>query len=540
MKHQTIRICLTTLVLTLALVLSACGSSATQATTMELAKIDGSVSVLGGDGKEVTPAENLMLSSGYQVGTQGESYAWVNLDDVKFTKLDQNTEIKIAQNGNMLESEVKSGSLFFNITEPLGDDETLDIRTASMAVSIRGTCGWVEVPDEDHMNVYLLEGTAKANTGDNSVTISAGEMAAMDGDGGIFVAKFTAGELPDFVTEEFAHNSALAQEVLDASGIDVCNPPQPDPMADALEAYHAILGQADTYFTDDYDGDNAPTINYTYALMRMQQEQQIPALILREETISSMVGDMYSAVVFQYDSDRAEVIPIEGQLNEGVSGTSYRGGLAGSGDGVGILETSWSSGTGEGTIVKVTIAGDRLQSDTLFDGFLFDESNETLNQISSLEIDWHDITDLSALDSYGQLQSQPQTQTGHENASLLAGYTGIYTPYETFHDGYGGGERLQDITLTESGMITGGGTSWNTIDVNGLEPSEILQNEDGSIEITFSGSTALYRVYPAGVVPVGYACNYTDEYWQGELDLSKVHIQYLYIDGGVMEVLYHN
>lgn len=332
----------------------------------------------------------------------------------------------------------------------------------------------------------------------------------------------------------------------DTSGIDV--PPEPDPVADALTAYGTILGQADTYFSDEYYGDDVPTINYTYTLIQMQQENQIPALVLRKETISDLGGNICSALVFQYDPDRGTALQLEGELSDGVGGTGYRGSLAKSGDGVGILETSWSSGTGNGTIVKITAAGDKLQSDTLFDGFIFDEANEALDQITSLEIDWYDITNLSALDGYvqpeiqteTQMEAQGEVQEEDEDTCPLVDYAGTYTPYEGFHEWYGGGERLRDITLAESGMITGGGTSWNTLDSNGLEPAQILQKEDGSIEITYSDSVAVYTIYPAGVVPDGYASNYTDDYWQEELDLSKVHIRYLYIDGGVMEVLYHN
>lgn len=48
----------------------------------------------------------------------------------------------------MLELYVRSGSLFFDVTEPLEEDESMDIRTSTMAVGIRGTSGWVEVEDE--------------------------------------------------------------------------------------------------------------------------------------------------------------------------------------------------------------------------------------------------------------------------------------------------------------------------------------------------------------------------------------------------------
>ena len=88
-------------------------------------------------------------------------------------------------------------------------------------------------------------------------------------------------------------------------------------------------------------------------------------------------------------------------------------------------------------------------------------------------------------------------------------------------------------------MVTGGGTSWNVIDINGLEPSEILQNEDGSIEIRFSGHAAVYRIYPAGVMPDIYTYDYTHDYWQEKLDLDKVHIKYL-VTNEPLEILYHN
>lgn len=210
--------------------------------------------------------------------------------------------------------------------------------------------------------------------------------------------------------------------VPDTSGIDVLNPPKPEPAADALTAYRTLVEQTDTYFIDEYSGDDVPVINYTYALIRMQQEHQIPALVLRKETVSSKWGNVIcSAVVFQYDPVRGAAIRLEGQLDEGV-GTGYRGSLAMSEDEVGILQISWSSGTGNGTIMKVTAAEGKLRSETLFDGCLFDESDVTLNQITSLEIDWHDITDLSALDNY----VWPETQTENENTGLLAGYASNY------------------------------------------------------------------------------------------------------------------
>ena len=124
MKKTTTR--LAALALSLALLLTSCAGG-TLATTMHLRKTEGTVGVSDGEGKELTPKDNLGLYSGYQVETQAESYAWIDLDKVKLTKLDQDSEVEINKEGKKLELDVKSGSLFFNVTEPLTDDEKSEL-----------------------------------------------------------------------------------------------------------------------------------------------------------------------------------------------------------------------------------------------------------------------------------------------------------------------------------------------------------------------------------------------------------------------------
>ena len=135
---------------------------------------------------------------------------------MKLAKLDQDSEIAITKEGKELEIEVKSGSLFFNVTEPLADDETM---------GIRGTCGWVT---QD--TAALLEGTVEVTAGERSVTISTGEIAVLTADGNIDVRPFRAASVPDFVRAEFEEDSALAEAVLNASGLDVLDPPTDDPI----------------------------------------------------------------------------------------------------------------------------------------------------------------------------------------------------------------------------------------------------------------------------------------------------------------------
>lgn len=220
MKHRGKR--LAALFLALTLPLTACGGGKAAAATMHLIKTEGEVKVDDAEGKSVQLMENLGLFSGYGVDTRSESFAWIDLDEVKLTKMDQDSQIEIRKEGEKLEIEVKSGSLFFRVTEPLAEDETMEIRASTMLVGIRGTCGWVTLSEDgDRLSVCLLEGRVQCEADGANETVQAGEMAVMTTAGEITVEKFTAADIPAFVREEIEEDSDLAQAILDSSGIDL-------------------------------------------------------------------------------------------------------------------------------------------------------------------------------------------------------------------------------------------------------------------------------------------------------------------------------
>ena len=223
----------TSLLLALVLLLTSCGGGGTSAATMHLRKTEGTVGVSDSEGKDVTPRENLGLYSGYQVGTQAESYAWIDLDEVKLTKMDADSEVEITKEGKKLEINVKSGSLFFNVTEPLADDETINIVASTMVIGVRGTCGWVT---ED--TAALLEGTVTVTAGDQEVTVNAGEMAVLTEDETLEVKPFTANDVPAFVREEIAEDEDLAADIQDTTGMDLTG-------ADPMAPYAESLAQLD-------------------------------------------------------------------------------------------------------------------------------------------------------------------------------------------------------------------------------------------------------------------------------------------------------
>ena len=171
------------------------------ATTMHLLRADGQVDVQNDKGKAVPAAENLGLYHGYQLGTQAASYAWIDLDSVKLAKLDEASEIEILKTGKALEIDLHSGSVFFNVTEPLADDETMAIRTTTMVVGIRGTCGWVST-DGATTTVALLEGEVSCQaTGGETLTLQAGQRAVCDGSQ-ITVSSLQTEDIPAFVYGE--------------------------------------------------------------------------------------------------------------------------------------------------------------------------------------------------------------------------------------------------------------------------------------------------------------------------------------------------
>lgn len=205
------------LIFPIVLTCSSCGKK-NAATTMNLIKTEGEVGVDDATGKSLQLIENMRLYSGYGVGTQTESYAWINFDDVKMSKLDQDSEILIKKDGGKLEIDVRSGSMFFNITEALGEDESMDIRTSTMVVGVRGTSGWV-VENGSKSSVALLHGKAETtlstSVGEENVTIGAMEVLHVEQEGETVSYEVQQlKDVPDFVEEELAQTEVTLFEVL--------------------------------------------------------------------------------------------------------------------------------------------------------------------------------------------------------------------------------------------------------------------------------------------------------------------------------------
>ena len=207
------------------------------ASTMQLTKTEGTVDILSGSGKSITLIDDMRLYNGYSLETMEESYAWINLDKSKLAKLDAVSEASVRKSGKKLEILVDSGNLFFNVTEPLEEEESLNIRISTMVVGIRGTCGWIEILDEKRVRLTLLEGTVEVSVIDpvtgqvKKEIVTAGETVicivyeqTKEGDKcDILRERCKKEDIRGFVLAELLPDAALVEKIYQDTGIDLRN-----------------------------------------------------------------------------------------------------------------------------------------------------------------------------------------------------------------------------------------------------------------------------------------------------------------------------
>ncbi len=167
----------------------------------------------------------------------------------------------------------------------------------------------------------------------------------------------------------------------------------------ALEQYRMIVSQASSYQYDS-SGYTTPSGNFQYALVQMRTEDTVPTLLLEQE----MTNGIYYVLLFHYDPETGRMIHPAETMTEGVaSAGGYRGGLAMEGDGNGIRTTEISSGTGQTYICRVTLENESLKTESQWSGRM----DMIPADLGFVEIEWHDISDTTALEGGAAEASQP-------------------------------------------------------------------------------------------------------------------------------------
>lgn len=218
--------------LLLSSLLTAMAAEKVVASTLRLERIMGTVSLTDQHKKELSCQEGMKLLSGHTLSTKAASYAYISLDTTKSVKLDSLSVSTVKKKGKKLELLLSSGKLFFNVTVPLKQDESMEIRTSTMVTGIRGTAGYVEVISENLSRLTLLTGHVTASsynplTGQvEPITISAGQSGTFGLLPGIAEPQVKLNRVceravPGYVAVEIATDQKLQAQISDQTELDV-------------------------------------------------------------------------------------------------------------------------------------------------------------------------------------------------------------------------------------------------------------------------------------------------------------------------------
>ena len=160
---------------------------------------------------------------------------------------------------------------------------------------------------------------------------------------------------------------------------------QTSPNKEALKQYKLIISQASTYNFDKSETLSA-TGNYKYALVQLQPNDPVQTLLLSQETEYYI----YYVRVFQYDPNTKTIRQPSETIQE------KKRVLTVMNDGNGLCMHSPFSGAGEFSIYRITLEGDKLRHEEVYNGHFDDEIPD---KFKATEIEWYSTGDLSIIDS---------------------------------------------------------------------------------------------------------------------------------------------
>lgn len=136
----------------------------TKAKAMKISNVEGFVATQNNDLVIKRGENNMVLEDSIRIGTTLQSYCSIKLDDSKFVKLDEMSDVTIVKSGKEYDVYLKSGSVYFDISKKLKSDEALRFHTGDTVTNIVGTIGYIQ-SDENGINISILEGEANFRQG---------------------------------------------------------------------------------------------------------------------------------------------------------------------------------------------------------------------------------------------------------------------------------------------------------------------------------------------------------------------------------------
>jgi len=220
------------LVLMLALSLAAPALAADTAATMQLSAAEGTVTVSNASGRSLPLRDNMRLYSGYQIQTAANSYAWINLDSTKLIKLDASTKVEIRKSGKKLEALLKFGNMYGDVSKPLETDETLDIRTSTAIVGIRGTKFSVAQVKFTQPDTEAAQWTTQVQVYEGTVAVTAQqEMPEAAAEAAMVTTMISAGTQVTVApgtqaSEVFTESNLAAETIPGSAAVELVNAPE--------------------------------------------------------------------------------------------------------------------------------------------------------------------------------------------------------------------------------------------------------------------------------------------------------------------------
>ena len=134
-------------------------------TTMRLLHYKGTVEIEDASGKQRPVMENARLGSGEAMKTGEASTASVGLDDGRVCTLDALSRVEFTKGNGALTMNLTEGRIFLDVSDKLDAGETMDVRTSTIAVGIRGTILFISsepIADESAGNLESVDLTGLA------------------------------------------------------------------------------------------------------------------------------------------------------------------------------------------------------------------------------------------------------------------------------------------------------------------------------------------------------------------------------------------
>ncbi len=180
-KYVKILALVTAVAVCVALVVLGTRSNEVIAAVIRIEQMFGDIVMTNSASETLIAAEDMRVNSGDTITTKQQSYVYLDLDETKFAKLDEMSECGFNTADNMLSLDLRSGGVYFNVTEKIADDELFDIVTSTTVTSIRGTSGYVFYNSDGTEEIGLFTGEVEVvtenpqTTDDSTVTITAGQ-----------------------------------------------------------------------------------------------------------------------------------------------------------------------------------------------------------------------------------------------------------------------------------------------------------------------------------------------------------------------------